>query len=90
MINFSEYRKWAKDHPNFMTPHIVKLTSKNNTIVEISSGTDFNNRPVYGVTKVKHDNGKYTIQSHVNRCFQGSDARGHAFKYAKKVLSGSI
>jgi len=89
MTSLVEYRRWAKEHPNFMTPHIVKLTSKGNTIVEISRGTDFNDKPIYGVTKVKYDNGKYIIQSHVNKCFQGTDSRTNAFKYAKKVLAGA-
>jgi hypothetical protein len=34
-----DFRKWAKDHPNFMTPNIVELFEKDNTIIEVSEGS---------------------------------------------------
>jgi len=48
-----EFRKWAKEHPNFMTPTIVKLLEHKGFIIELSEGTDFKRNRIYGVTSLK-------------------------------------
>jgi len=54
-----EFRAWHKDHYNFMTPYLKKTKIVNDkTIIELSEGTDFNHKAIYGVTVIiKVDNG---------------------------------
>lgn len=39
-----------KGSKNFMTPNIIKRFSEGLYHIEISSGTGFNNDPIYGIT----------------------------------------
>jgi len=59
MINFSEYRKWQRKHPNFMTPHIIGLYKYGELIIELSEGTGFSSDTIYGVTEVSAKGGKF-------------------------------
>lgn len=43
------FRKWQKQHPNFMTPRIVELLRKGNKIIEVSEGR-FLQDNLYGVS----------------------------------------
>jgi len=49
----SEFRKWQKEHPNFMTPRIERLVVRGNKVIELSSGEDFEHKRMYGVTKLE-------------------------------------
>ena len=53
MVDLTYYRKWAKIHPNFMTPHIMKLIECDPYVIEISDGTDFNRKQIFGVSVFK-------------------------------------
>jgi hypothetical protein len=35
---------------NIITPHIISHRVRGNTVIEFSSGTDFEHKPIYGVT----------------------------------------
>ena len=61
MANQTEhtYREWAKQHPNFMTPHIVGIRIRGNHIIETSTGTDFDNKQIWGVTLIQIIKGEY-------------------------------
>lgn len=58
----SAYKSWQKDHPNFMTPHILGLTQKGNTIVELSEGRGFEEERIYGVSAFSWDEDKGTFK----------------------------
>jgi len=49
----SQFRQWAKTHPNFVTPHIVRLKASKNKVVELSEGLTMEHKPMYGVTIMK-------------------------------------
>lgn len=44
------FRRWQADHPNFMTPYILEIIQRGNTIIEISEGTGFEHDAIYGVS----------------------------------------
>lgn len=51
-----EFKTWQKEHPNFMTPNIVKAEQIDDKyIVELSEGTDFEHKPFFGVTVIEYD-----------------------------------
>lgn len=89
MADLRRYRKWANDHPNFMTPRIVKLYDLGVYVVEVSEGTDFDNRPMFGVTVAKLSGSNFETQGHkyseYNKAFTGFRARAEAFKYASEI-----
>lgn len=53
IVDLKYYRKWAKQHPNFITPHIISLRNVGTYVIELSEGTDFDRKPIYGVTTLK-------------------------------------
>lgn len=53
IVDLKHYRKWAKQHPNFMTPHIVSLRNVGAYVIELSEGIDFDRKAIYGVTTLK-------------------------------------
>jgi len=55
----SDFRRWAREHPNFMTPHILKLSQRGNFIIELSEGSGFDHKPIYGVTVIEHINNDF-------------------------------
>ena len=65
MVDLKYYRKWAKIHPNFMTPHIISLKDRDVHIIELSEGTDFNHKPIYGVTLLRMCGSTFTTSSEV-------------------------
>ena len=48
-----KYRAWQREHPNFMTPHVVKAERKGNYIIEVSEGEDFEHKGFYGVSLIE-------------------------------------
>jgi hypothetical protein len=86
------YRQWAKAHPNFMTPHIIRVAQgDDNMIVELSEGEGFDHEPLYGVSVLKYKgNGEFTTMTRGNdtdpdsKCFQD---RKEADKHFAKVLA---
>ena len=63
MSTKTEFRKWAKAHPNVITPHIIAIRKVNNFFIEFSSGTGLNYKPMYGVTVYEFVNGKFDNNS---------------------------
>ena len=57
------FRSWQKDHPNFVTPHILKLTQKGDTIIELSEGRGFTGEGVCGVSAFSWDEDKGTFKN---------------------------
>jgi hypothetical protein len=65
---YSKYQIWRNDHVNFMTPN--EISSKqinNNTFVELSEGTGFENDRIFGVTIIKKKGNSFTTQHDDNR-----------------------
>lgn len=83
------YRKWQKEHPNFMTPELVKYERKGNYIIELSEGEDFNHKPFYGVSIIKDKgNGEFETDhdSGLNQSFHSrAEAEAH-FNTVKEKL----
>lgn len=82
-----DYKNWQKKHPNFMTPYVIKSEEKNNYIVEVSEGEDFNHNKIYGVSLIKRENGTFTSvhdKSDKSKMFYSRD---EAFNHAKKIKS---
>lgn len=78
-----EFRKWAREYTNFMTPNIIKLYEKGNKIIEVSSGTGFEHEPIFGVTvATKSEEGKFKTGDARSKMFFN---RNEAFEYAKKL-----
>ena len=86
---YSTFRQWQKDHPNFMTPHIISITRKgSDTFIELSEGTGLGGQPIYGVTIIKKTPEGYRSQyeSKNNRMFYSlNEAREHV-KNVRSVL----
>jgi len=84
----SEFRKWAKDHPNFITPWIEKLSVKGNTVIELSSGRkplgDYDEL-MYGVTKLKKV-GPNKFETLGGKPFQTERGAMNYFKKLKKAI----
>lgn len=79
----SKFRNWQKEHPNFMTPYIIKLIQKGNDFIEISEGTDFKNQKIYGVTLIHHKKGEFkTDTSGKSQMFYSKEK---AYKYAENL-----
>ena len=81
----SSYHKWARKHPNFVTPNIIKAKrkKKTNTVVELSSGRGVFDRKktLYGVTRIRHTKGRFKTAG--GKMFRN---RKSADKYMKKLL----
>jgi hypothetical protein len=88
---YSRFRSWQKQHPNFITPHLIKTKRKDDEVIELSEGDDFENKSMYGVSVIKitpegfkpesatyHDTGR-------SKSFIGADARKNAIKYFKEI-----
>lgn len=78
-----DLRKWAKEHPKFMTPNILKLRKSGFTFVELSSGTDFNHNSIYGVSIIEFKNNEFKTGSDKSKMFY---SREEAEIYFKKVI----
>jgi len=56
----NEYKNWQKQHPNFMTPNVIKSKiSKDGKIVELSQGKGFEGENIYGLSYIGYKNGKF-------------------------------
>lgn len=90
MANLKYYRKWAKIHPNFMTPHIIRLYDRGVFIIELSEGTGMQNESIFGVTIAKMEGSNFVTQGHkfdeLNKMFfSQSDAVSYIKQISKKV-----
>ena len=70
-----KFKKWNKNHKNFMTPDIISIKQKGNRIYELSEGTGFENEPIYGASE---------LESKPDGNFQ-STARGQMFHSEEKA-----
>lgn len=80
-----DFRKWAKEHPNFMTPHIVKLYEKDDKIIEVSEGRGFDEKEMYGVSIAKKTPEGWKMQEGGKPFFN----RQEAFDYAHRLREKS-
>lgn len=58
MPSITEYKRWARQHPNFMTPTVVSVRKSGNRFLEVSRG-DFLGKDLYGATVVEWINGRF-------------------------------
>ena len=53
----TQFRKWQINHPNFMTPNILRIRENNGKIIELSSGRGIEEgTTIYGVTVLEMQN----------------------------------
>ena len=77
------FRKWQKEHPNFMTPEIVSLKQVGNFMVaEVSKGTGFEGKPIYGVTLFEYNPLENKFKTLKGKMFHNFD---NAQKYLKSI-----
>jgi hypothetical protein len=54
------FRRWQKNHPNFMTPEIIRLRARKNTIIETSKGRGFKGENIYGVSTIRRTSSRFS------------------------------
>ena len=64
MVTKSDFRKWQRDHSNFITPHIKKLEQSGNYFIELSEGIGFEHKPLYGVSIIHWGGDKFYSIGH--------------------------
>ncbi len=78
------FRKWQKEHPNFVTPDIVTIKQKKNYIIELSRG-DFMNSTVFGVSLIKYmGKGSFRTVKGAGKSFESD--RKAAIKYMNEII----
>ena len=79
-----DFKKWQKEHPNFITPDIVKVKQNNNRVVELSKGYGIDNKELFGVSVIiwNETKGTYETQydSGLNKCFNSLKEAEEHFK----------
>ena len=56
MADVLQYKRWQKEHPNFITPHILSVKQRDDFFVELSEGTGMEHQPIFGVS-ILHSKG---------------------------------
>jgi hypothetical protein len=82
------YKKWQKEHPNFMTPYVIQYVTKGNKVIELSEGVGFNNEAIYGITVLqKTSDGFRSILSETwNKMFKNKEeAKKHFNDVVREV-----
>jgi len=79
------YRKWAKENPNFMTPHIISVERHKGKIIEVSSGSGFNNNTIYGVSIMKKTEKGFSGGNDLSK--GGFTSKSEAIAYKNKIKS---
>ena len=51
----NEFIEWQREHPNFITPDLLKYDKMGNYVVELSEGRGFTNKPIFGVTLLEKE-----------------------------------
>jgi hypothetical protein len=69
------FKRWQARHPNIMTPEVIALRTKRNTMIEVSKGRGMKNENIYGVTKLKRYGNKY--KTHGGKMFYSKKKAMH-------------
>ena len=87
MADLKHFRRWQKDHYNFMTPQIVSLRDRGVYIIELSKGRGIRNDTIYGVTLVKMSGSTYeSVRTEgINECFTGQNAYTEAQAHIRHI-----
>lgn len=78
----TKFRRWQKEHRNFVTPHIVKVIQHGRILIEISEGRSMDNKELYGVSPFEYAGGKEFVLIDRGDTYP---SREQAEKYAKKL-----
>ncbi len=84
MVTITDFKRWAKAHPNFMTPHIVKVKKSGNYFIELSEGRGFDSYPMYGVSLIFWNGTDFTTshdRDEDKSVFTGKDAEFKAIAH---------
>ena len=80
------YKRWQKDHPNFITPDLIKAKEIGGNIVELSEGTDFDYNPMFGVSVIEPtDNSFKSSTGKGSKSFVGKNAKQQAEQHFQKI-----
>ena len=89
----NDFKKWAKMHPNFITPNIIKVIQVDNSFIELSEGLRFDrNTFIFGVSKIDYINNdfKTDIDSEFNKPFSSKRLAENHFKNVVIKLKSQI
>ncbi len=82
------FRKWQKNHYNFVTPKLLRVRVCKDIVVELSEGTDMEHKPLFGVSLFRHlSTAGFRILKEgdleLNRCF---GSRAAATEYLQALV----
>ncbi len=84
-------RREYGDSKNFITPHVLGIgwIEPGRVAYELSTGTDFDHAPMYGVSLVRLNPDGRTERLGESKCFTGQDAREQARRYIRDQKRGA-
>jgi len=86
-MDIKKFRKWNKEHKNFMTPNILKVKQKENYFLELSEGTGFNNNKIFGVSLIYWNGKQFKIGDEKSKMFYSKNG---AIKYFDDLLDSLV
>lgn len=91
MTTVQVYHQWAHEHPNAMTPRILKIEQVGNYFIELSEGTGLEHEPLYGVSVLFWNGQRFTPLHKLDNLNQSFYDRAEAIKhFAKaKIIAGT-
>lgn len=83
----SDFRKWVKEHKNFMTPRILRVKQVKNYFIEFSEGEGFDNHNlIYGISIIQFKNNSFTTQHDLKLKSECFDSKRKADDYFYKLV----
>ncbi|RKX36899.1 MAG: hypothetical protein DRP20_05445 [Thermotogae bacterium] len=76
----SQFEKWQKFHPNFVTSELVKYKEIGEYVVELSKGEGFVGEEVFGVTALKREDNRYFSVHDLSKLFFDREAAEKYFQ----------
>lgn len=89
-----EFKEWQREHPNFMTPNLIDVDTVSDVVIELSEGTDFEQKPLYGVTAIMKTREGFktvsSIESEPNKPFSDINKAKEYFNQLKEKIKECI
>ena len=85
MTTVQVYHQWAQQHPNAMTPRILKIEQVGDYFIEFSEGSDFDHNPLYGVSVLYWNGQRFTGLHKFDSFNKSFNNRGEAIQHFAKV-----
>lgn len=85
MATVQQYRSWARDHPNPVTPRLLKVEQVGSYFLELSEGEGGDHEPLYGVTVLRWTGERFTPLHKLERVSASFFDREEAVKHFNNV-----